>query len=64
MSNDLIRGKTIRFTFRDGPMAHKTFEHVFAEVTSVLDFKTRELVAFSSNDKMLSMQHGTFEQAR
>src|SRR5215831_18605386 len=31
MTNDPIRGKTLRFTFTDGPMAHKTFEHVFRE---------------------------------
>ena len=29
MNRDPIRGRTIRFTFSDGPMAKKTFEHVF-----------------------------------
>jgi len=29
MNSDPIRGQTIRFTFSDGPMAKKTFEHVF-----------------------------------
>lgn len=30
MSPDPIRGKTIRWTYEDGPVAGKTFEHVFA----------------------------------
>jgi hypothetical protein len=30
MSKDPIRGKTLSFTFDDGPMAGKTFEHRFA----------------------------------
>ena len=29
MSSDPIRGKVIRFSFSDGPMAKKTFEHAF-----------------------------------
>ena len=29
MAADRVRGKTIRWTFTDGPMAKKTFEHVF-----------------------------------
>jgi hypothetical protein len=29
MNSDPIRGRTIRFTFSDGPLAKKTFEHVF-----------------------------------
>jgi hypothetical protein len=119
MTKDLVRGKTIRFTFIDGPMAKKTAEHVFDEgglvtyrilgadregaakqatpgagkhahdekpgtkyevaairddvvavsylgasgytLTTVLDFKTSELAAFSSNETMLLVQHGTFE---
>jgi hypothetical protein len=114
MNGDRIRGQTIRFTFTDGPMAKKTFEHVFdtsgtvafrtvdgdapadksangAEgkkapdakyeiasagedvgavsyvgsggytLTTLLDFKTKKLVAFSSNEKGVSVQHGTFE---
>jgi hypothetical protein len=115
MPSDPIRGYTIRFTFSDGPMANKTFEHVFdssgtvrfrmveggtsspaknadgnADVktpdpkyevgslredvvavsyvgsggytlTTLLDFKTKKLVAFSSNEKGVSVQHGTFE---
>src|ERR1700753_1503903 len=108
MSKDQIRGKTIRFTFQDGPMAKKTYEHVFEEdgtvrfyevggdakradahvhqqepknapnkyeavrvradvwavsyrsasgytLTTVLDFETGKLVAFSSNEKMLAV---------
>ncbi len=31
MSNDALRGRTIRWTFTDGPMANRTFEHAFAE---------------------------------
>jgi hypothetical protein len=114
MSKDLIQGKTVRFTFDDGPMAKKMFEHSFGEngrlsfhmvggdastiakkdekgprepgdtkyqtasirddlcvvsylssagytLTTVLDFRTSKLVAFSSNEKMLGLQHGTFE---
>ena len=30
MEPDPIRGKTIQWTFADGPMAKKTFEHTFA----------------------------------
>ena len=30
MSADPIRGKTIRWTYEDGPMAGKAFEHTFA----------------------------------
>jgi hypothetical protein len=29
MNKDPIRGKTIRWTFSDGPMAKRTFEHSF-----------------------------------
>jgi len=111
MSNDPIRGKTLRFRFIDGLMANKTFEHRFASdgtvtfravnadvktgapsegsaekplinyevvpirddiyavaylskgytLTTILDFKTKKLVAFSSNEKMVSSQHGTFD---
>ena len=31
MGADPIRGKTIRWTYEDGPMAGKSFEHVFGE---------------------------------
>jgi hypothetical protein len=104
MRTDLIPGKTIRWTFADGPMAHKTFEHVFDQhgsvafraidgaqrgklseakkfetaqvnadvcaisylstgftLTVVLDFKTGKLLAFSSNERELTLQHGAFE---
>jgi hypothetical protein len=30
-------------------------------LTSILDFRTMELVAFASNEKSLVLQHGTFE---
>jgi len=29
MSNDPLRGKTLRFTFDDGPMAGTTYDHAF-----------------------------------
>jgi hypothetical protein len=118
MSKDPVRGKTLRFTFDDGPMAGKAFEHVFDEngtvtfravngdggggggakekgkanptpdtkyevatvrsdvcavsylssagytLTAVLDFATKKLVGFSSNEKMLALQHGSFEEVR
>jgi hypothetical protein len=32
-------------------------------LTVVLDLATKKLVAFSSNEKMLAVQHGTFETA-
>src|SRR2546421_3572431 len=31
MGSDPVRGKTIRWTYEDGPMAGKSFEHVFGE---------------------------------
>jgi len=31
-------------------------------LTAVLDFATKKLVAFSSNEKMLGIQHGTFQE--
>ena len=31
MAMDPVRGKTIRWTYEDGPMAGKSFEHVFGE---------------------------------
>lgn len=30
-------------------------------LTVVLDFRSKKLVAFASNEKSLTMQHGTFE---
>ena len=103
-----IEGKTIRWTFSDGPVANERYEHVFdpdggltyrkldgeeesgkgtqvekyetAEVgddvvvfsylapdsgytlTSVLDYGSNTVVAFASNEKMLAIQHGTFEE--
>ena len=30
-------------------------------LTVVLDYRTKRLVAFASNEKSLTMQHGTFE---
>jgi hypothetical protein len=32
-------------------------------LTTILDFKTGRLVAFSSNEKTLGVQHGSFEEA-
>jgi hypothetical protein len=104
MSQNPVAGKTLRFTFEDGPMAKKTFEHIFEPsgavrfrsvdakgegtvekkyeaaaigsdvyavsylgssgytLTVVLDLRTNKLIAFSSNEKMHMMQHGTFEE--
>jgi hypothetical protein len=105
MKANPIRGKSIRWTFTDGPLAKKTFEHTFdadggvtwrsidgdikgkssyAKVceiatvgedvhavsylgtsgytlTVVLDYRTGNLVAFASNEKELTVHHGTFE---
>jgi hypothetical protein len=108
MSDHPIRGKTLRFTFDDGPMAGKAFDHAFDRegnvtfraagangggtkgepavkyesakvredvwavsyrssagytLTTILDLRTKKLVAFASNDKMLSAQSGSFEEA-
>ena len=110
MKTDPIRGKTIRWTFTDGVMKNKSFDHTFnddgsltfmmqnhglytndickvtrivkyvvatlgADVTIVsyfvphgytltvaMDMKTKKLVAFSSNDKGVEVQHGTFTE--
>jgi hypothetical protein len=108
MNEDAIRGKTIRWSFVDGPVAGKRFEHTFEEggavtfkmlddqgqasgkptrveryqsarvgdgvsvvsylsesgytLTTVLDHRTGKIVAFASNEKELTMQHGTFER--
>jgi hypothetical protein len=104
MNRSPAAGKAILFRFDDGPMAGKTFEHVFEPsgavryrqvdskgegttekkyegasvgqdvcansylgssgytLTAVLDYRTRRLVAFSSNEKTHLMQHGTFEE--
>jgi hypothetical protein len=105
MKTNRIRGKTLRWTFIDGPMTRKTFEHSFGEngsvsfrsidgttkgkpteikkcevvpvnadvsaisylssgytLTVVLDFETGKLLAFSSNEKQMTLQHGTFEE--
>jgi hypothetical protein len=35
MENNAIQGKLIRWTFNDGPMARKTFEHTFNSDGSV-----------------------------
>jgi hypothetical protein len=35
MKSDPIRGKTIQWTFSDGPMANRTFEHAFKDDGSV-----------------------------
>lgn len=107
MSPDSLRGRTLRWTFQDGRMAGKTFEHTFSKdggvtfreldgksdgqpgraekvevaalgdgvtavsylapsgttLTTVLDDRSGRLVAFASNEKDLSVQHGTFERA-
>jgi len=108
MARNPIVGQTIRFSFEDGPMRGKTFEHTFEQngmvtwrmldsstqgsqeknpgaryefetvgedvyavsylsesgytLTVVLDDRTHRLVAFSSNEKSVSVQHGTFDR--
>jgi len=105
LAQNPITGNSLRWTFQDGPMAGKSFDHVFSRnggvtfrevgsdpnakpgsadqyqvaslgqdvhtvaylsssgdtLTVVLDYKSRKLVAFASNEKSLTMQHGTFE---
>ena len=103
MAADPVTGNTIRWTFSDGVMAGKTFEHTFGTdggvtfreigkddkpgkankyevveaddevyavaylsesgytLTTILDFQTKKLVAFASNEKNLSKHHGTFQ---
>jgi hypothetical protein len=105
MTGDPITGNTFRWTFTDGPMAGKTFQHTFGAdggvtfrevnaatdaspakadkyetaalgddvhavsylsdagftLTAVLDFRSREVVAFASSDQQLVVQRGTFE---
>ena len=103
MAADPVTGNTIRWTFSDGVMAGKTFEHTFGSdggvtfreigkdgkpgkankyevaeaanqvyavayrsesgytLTTILDFQTKKLVAFASNEKQLSKHHGTFQ---
>src|SRR5687767_11991839 len=105
MVQNPITGRSLRWSFLDGPMAGKSFDHefnrnggvIFREVggdpnakpgsadqyqvaslgqdihtvaylspsgytlTVVLDYKSRKLVAFASNEKSLMMQNGTFE---
>ncbi len=106
MSRNPITGLSLRWTFVDGPMAGKSFDHAFNRhggvtfrevggdpnakpgsadqyqvaslaqdvhavsylsasgytLTAVLDFKSRRLVAFASNETSLTMQHGRFEE--
>ena len=102
-----LEGKTIRWTFSDGPVANESYEHAFDgkgglsyrkvdgdeaggstkvekyeseevgddvvvfsylapdsgyTLTSVLDYASNTVVAFASNEKMLAVQHGTFEE--
>ena len=108
MAEDRIRGKTLRWTFEDGPMAGRGFDHTFnadgtvsyksagggsdekpttekkyeaervnADVfavsylgasgytlTTVLDFKSGRAVAFASNEKEITVQHGKFETVK
>ena len=110
MSADPIRGKTVRWTYEDGAMAGKTYEHSFSTdgtvtwaeagqrggeksatatpgddntakyevervnddvyvvsylskagytLTTVVDEKARTVVSFASNEKELTVQHGT-----
>jgi hypothetical protein len=105
LNHNPITGHSFRWTFNDGPLAGKSFDHTFSRnggvvfkevgsdangkpgsadqyqvaslghdvhavsylsgsgytLTVVLDYKTRKLVAFASNESSLSLQHGTFE---
>lgn len=105
LSNNPVTGNSLRWTFHDGPMAGKSFDHTFSRnggvvfrevgsdpnakpgsadqyevaslghdvhavsylsgsgytLTVVLDYRTKKLVAFASNEKSLTLQHGTFE---
>jgi hypothetical protein len=105
-SKNPVAGKTIEWTFTDGPMAEKSFEHTFGTdgsvsfkmvggedrgkatriercfvepvgkdvyavsytsesgytLTVVLDYRAFDLVAFASNDKGVSVSHGSFEE--
>ena len=105
LSNNPVTGNSLRWTFIDGPMAGRSFDHTFSRnggvvfrevgsdpnakpgsadqyqvaslghdvhavsyltgsgntLTVVLDYKTKKLVAFASNEKSLILQHGTFE---
>ncbi|HVU05156.1 MAG TPA: hypothetical protein VHE30_25580 [Polyangiaceae bacterium] len=102
---DLLTGKTIRWTYVDGPTKGKSFEHRFFEdgsveyrmlggktnaakridrcevteigedvvgisylgdegwtLTSILDYRSNEIVSFASNEKQLVTQRGSFEE--
>ncbi|MGH7293827.1 MAG: hypothetical protein ACRELB_02785 [Polyangiaceae bacterium] len=48
-------------TLRDDLAAVSYLSAAGYTLTTVLDFKTHELVAFSSNEKSLGVQHGKFE---
>lgn len=105
MVQNPITGHSLRWTFQDGPMAGKSFDHTFSRnggvifrevgsdpnakrgavdqyqvaslgqevhavsylapsgytLTVVLNYRTKKLIAFASNEKSLTMQHGTFE---
>lgn len=105
LNNNPITGHTLRWSFQDGPMAGRSFDHTFSRnggvifrevgndpqvvrgsadqyqvaslgqdvhvvsylsgsghtLTVVLDFRTRKLIAFASDEKSLTMQQGTFE---
>ncbi|MEP7003004.1 MAG: MoaF N-terminal domain-containing protein [Chloroflexota bacterium] len=105
MSSDPVRGKTLHWSFTDGPMAGVTYEHVFRNdgtvtwaepgktpgtdssatyevdpisdgvyvvsylskagyaLTTVVDERSSKIVSFASNEKELSMQHGTVKES-
>lgn len=103
MRKNPILGRTVQWSFDDGPMKNKTFEHTFDAsgavtfrmmgggadkgtkvdnceiesladdvcvvsylgpsgytLTTVLDMRAGKLVAFASNEKDLTVQHGRF----
>ena len=102
MAGDALAGKTLRWTYADGPLKGKGFEHQFKDdgtvswkmsgdatpsadsrakyrharingrgyvfsylsgsgytLTTVVDEQARTVVSFASNEKELTVQHGT-----
>ncbi len=48
MSDDPITGKTLRWSYDDGP-------------ATVIDLKTRAIVSFASNERQLVVRRGKLE---
>jgi hypothetical protein len=58
MAADRVRGKTIQWTFTDGPMANKTFEHVFEKGGAV------KFHALDGSGKSKTTREKKYEAAR